>query len=134
MTEALEVVQQFYAAVGTGDMSNAASLMADNVRWMEAENFPLADRNPYVGAQAVHEGVFARLGEVLDDFGVEPGRFIADETSVVMEGRYTGKGKATGQPCNPQVVHIWTVEDGKITTFQQHVDTLAVAIATGDAV
>ncbi len=74
-------MQQFYAAVGTGDKDTAASLMADDVRWMEAENFPLADRNPYVGAQAVLEGVFARLGDVLDDFGVEPGRFIADETT-----------------------------------------------------
>ena len=133
MTRALEIVQQFYAAVGTGDKDTAASLMADDVRWMEAENFPLADRNPYVGAQAVLEGVFARLGDVLDDFGVEPGRFIADETSVVMEGRYTGTGKATGQPCNPQVVHVWTVEDGKIATFQQHIDTLAGARATGKA-
>ena len=64
-------MQQFYAAVGTGDKDKAASLMADDVRWMEAENFPLADRNPYVGAQAVLEGVFARLGDVLDDFGVD---------------------------------------------------------------
>ena len=39
-------MQQFYAAVGTGDKDTAASLMADDVRWMEAENVPLADRNP----------------------------------------------------------------------------------------
>ena len=133
MTKALEIVQQFYAAVGTGDMDKAASLMADDIRWLEAENFPLADRNPYVGPQAVIEGVFARLGDEVDDFGLAPERFIADETGVVMEGRYTGTGKATGKPFNPQIAHIWTVEDGKITSYQQHVDTLAVAIATGKA-
>ena len=131
MTKALEIVQQFYAAVGAGDMGTAMSLMASDVRWMEAENFPLADRNPYVGPEAVIQGVFARLGDEFDNFAVEPERFIADEKSVVMEGRYTGTGKATGKPCNPQVAHVWTVEDGKITAFQQHIDTLAVARATG---
>ena len=38
MTKALEIVQQFYAAVGAGDMQKAASLMAPDIRWMEAEN------------------------------------------------------------------------------------------------
>lgn len=132
MTQALEIVQQFYAAVGAGDMDKAASLMADDIRWMEAENFPLADRNPYVGPRAVIEGVFAPLGDEVDDFGLAPERFIADETSVVMEGRYTGTGKATGKSFNPQIAHVWTVEDGRITSYQQHVDTFAVAVATGN--
>lgn len=131
MTKALEIVQQFYAAVGAGDMQKAASLMAEDVRWMEAENFTLSDRNPYVGPQAVIEGVFARLGYEVDNFGLAPERFIANETSVVMEGRYTGTGKATGKPFNPQIAHVWTVDDDKITSYQQHVDTLAVARATG---
>lgn len=131
MTQALDIVQKFYAAVGSGDMDAAAALMANDVSWMEAENFPLADLNPYVGPQAVIEGVFARLGDEVDNFGLAPERFIADEDSVVMEGRYTGTGKATGRPFNPQIAHVWTVKGGKITSYQQHVDTLAVAIATG---
>ena len=50
-----------------------------------------------------------------------------------MLGRYTGSFKATGHSMNPQVAHIWTVADGKVVRFQQLVDTLAVARATGAA-
>lgn len=39
--------------------------------------------------------------------------------------------KATGKLFNPQIAPVWTAENGKITSYQQHVDTLAVAIATG---
>jgi hypothetical protein len=42
----------------------------DNVRasWNEAEDTPLADRNPYVGPQAVGEGVFGRLMAAINNF------------------------------------------------------------------
>jgi uncharacterized protein len=32
---------------------------------------------------------------------------------------------------NPQAVHIWTMKEGKAIRFQQHIDTLDVAKATG---
>jgi hypothetical protein len=38
--------------------------MDPSIEWNEAENFIYADRNPYVGPQAVLEGVFTRLGSV----------------------------------------------------------------------
>ena len=33
----------------------------------------------------------------------------------------------------PQAVHVWTLEHGKVTGFQQYIDTLDVARATGAA-
>ena len=51
--------------------------------------------------------------------------------TVVMTGRYTGTYKSTGRPINAQVAHFWTLEGGKVVQFQQLVDTLAVARATG---
>jgi hypothetical protein len=35
--------------------------MDAEISWNEAEGNPLADRNPYVGPQAVADSVFARL-------------------------------------------------------------------------
>jgi ketosteroid isomerase-like protein len=32
---------------------------------------------------------------------------------------------------NPQLAHVWRVADGKAVAFQQYVDTLQVARATG---
>ena len=49
-----------------------------------------------------------------------------------MQGRYSAKTKSTGEEVNPQIIHWFTVKDGKITAFQQHLDTLAMARALGE--
>ena len=128
----LDIVKALYDAFSRGDIPAALSLMAPDIEWHEAENNKLAEGNPYVGPQAVLEGVFMRLGEDIDDFAVHPERFVADDDQVVMAGRYGGTSKATGEPVTPQVVHWWTVRGGKLSAFQQHLDTLAWARGCGD--
>jgi uncharacterized protein len=41
----------------------------------------------------------------------------------VAQGRYTGVFKETGKSLDAQVCHVWKVTDGKISGFQQYVDT-----------
>lgn len=132
MQSNIEAVQALYEAFAAGDMDAAAGVMAPDIQWNEAENYRFADRNPYVGAQAVFEGVFGRTAEVFDDFAVEVGDFVASGDIVAMQGRYSAKAKNTGKAVNPQIVHWFTVKDGKITGFQQHLDTLAMARALGE--
>ena len=128
----LDVIRDVYAAFARGDIGAVLAAMSPDIVWNEAEhNLPLADGNPYVGPQAVLEGVFMRLGEEFDGFAVVPERFIADGDCVVMIGRYSATSKATGRPLNPQALHVWTLRDGKAIAFQQHVDTLGLALATG---
>ncbi|HEX8300876.1 hypothetical protein [Sphingomonas sp.] len=43
------------------------------------------------------------------------------------------RNKATGLPMDVQALHVWTLAGGKAVHFQQHIDTLAVARATGAA-
>lgn len=127
-----DIILALYAGFDSGDMDAVLALMAPDIVWCEAENNKLADRNPYVGPQAVVEGVFARLAEDFEDFAVEVGRVIEDGDAVVMQGRYRARAKATDTQINPQIVHWWTVKNGRITAFQQHVDTFALAQALGD--
>lgn len=130
----LDTVKGVYAAFSAGDIPAVLGVMSPGIVWNEAENnLPLAQGNPYVGPQAVLEGVFIRLGEEFDGFTVVPERYLADGDTVVMSGRYTAVARATGLPVNPQVVHVWTFDDGKVASFQQHADTLGIAIATGRA-
>ena len=58
----VEIVQNLYAAFAKGDVPAVLQKFDPKIVWNEAENFPYADGNPYVGPQAVLEGVFARLG------------------------------------------------------------------------
>ncbi len=97
--------------------------MHPDIVWYEAEGLPLADGNPYLGPDAVAEGVFGRLMVDYDGFTVTPKLLVADDEHVVALGRYTGTRVTTGEKLDAQFAHHWTVRDGKITHFQQYSDT-----------
>ncbi|MBL8723477.1 MAG: nuclear transport factor 2 family protein [Planctomycetes bacterium] len=127
MTTPLEIVRGLYAAFAAGDIPAFLAALAPDIHWCEAENFPLADGNPYRGAEAIVQGVFARLGEHFDGFRVEPGEFVGGGDFVTMLGRYRAVGKHSGKPLDVQVAHLFWLQDGKVVRFQQMVDTKAVA-------
>jgi len=118
-----QLVADTYAAFGRGDVPAVLGAFAPGMVWNEAENFPLADGNPYVGPEAVLNGVFMRLATEWDGFTVNVEQIHDAGDTVIARGRYTGAYKATGKPINAQMVHIWTIKDGKLTAFQQYVDT-----------
>lgn len=131
--ENVALVKGLYDAFAAGDVPGVLGRMSPDIVWYEAENFPYADQNPYRGPEAVATGVFARCGGEWDGFAVEMKDLIDGGDRVVALGRYAGAYKATGKKMNPQAVHVWTVKNGKAVGFQQYVDTLAVARATGAA-
>jgi ketosteroid isomerase-like protein len=126
-----DIIMALYAAFDSGAMDAVLALMADDIVWHEAENNKWADGNPYVGPQAVAAGVFGRVPEEYDSFAVEVGKVVADGDTVVMQGRYRAKVKGSGAEIAPQIVHWWTVRDGRIASFQQHADTFLLAEAVG---
>jgi ketosteroid isomerase-like protein len=129
--ENVAIVRSIYAAFATGDIPTVLGLLSPDVVWNEAENFPYSDGNPYVGPEAILNGVFARFGGEWDGFGANMPDYIDGGDKVVVTGRYVGTYLATGKAMNPQALHLWTLKDGKVVAFQQYVDTLAVARAVG---
>jgi ketosteroid isomerase-like protein len=127
----VDVIRGFYAALARGDAPAALAVMAPDIVWNEAESFLYADRNPYVGPQAIVEGVFARIGADFEGFAATPEEILDAGDTIVALGRYTGMFKATGKPINAQLVHVWRLKSGKITGLQQYTDTLQVARAAG---
>ncbi len=67
-----------------------------------------------------------RLPQDYDGFTITVHRMVGLGDTVLMEGRYTGSGKASGRPLDAQVAHVWDFEDGKAVRFQQYVDTAHV--------
>lgn len=127
MSTSVETVLAIYEAFARGDIPGVLARFHDDIVWIEAENFPYADGNPYVGPEAVLSGVFARCGSEWEGFGVEIDELIDAGQIVVARGWYTGTYKATGRPQRTQLAHIWRMRDGKVASFQQHADTLHVA-------
>jgi ketosteroid isomerase-like protein len=64
-----------------------------------------------------------RLGAEWDGFSVHPKSFHDAGDSVIVEARYSGSYKTTGKTMDTQVCHVWQVKNGKVSKFQQYVDT-----------
>lgn len=68
-----------------------------------------------------------------DGFTVHPKVFHDAEDAVVVEGRYTGTYKPTGRDLDAQMTHVWRLRDGKVTSFQQYVDTAQMREVMGSS-
>jgi len=126
-----ETIAALYDAFGRGDINAVIASMSPAIVWNEAENFPYADRNPYVGPIAIVEGVFGRCAAEWDGFAVALEEIIDAGETVVALGRYKGVYKATGRAQNTQFAHVWRFQAGKIAQFQQYADTKQAAKVTG---
>jgi uncharacterized protein len=123
MGQNAKTAESMYAAIGRGDIPFVIGILHSTVIWNEAEGFIYADRNPYVGADAVLSGVFARIGGEWDGFSAVPAEIVDGGETVVALGRYGGTYKATGVKIDAQFVHVFKFKDGKIASFQQYTDT-----------
>ena len=123
-------VQAIYDGFASGDIPAVIAQMSPDIIWNEAENHPYADGNPYVGPDAIVSGVFVRLGTEWTGFAATPVEFIEDGSRIAVLGRYTATHNTTRKALDAQFVHIWTVEDGKVTKFQQYTDTAQHAAAS----
>lgn len=120
----VSVVSNIYANFGKGDVPAVLAALDSKVVWNEAEGNALADRNPYIGPDAVLEGVFTRVLQDFPDFNLNDiVLHNMDNDQVLATLRYKGTMKVTGKPLNAQAAHLWTLKDGKVIAFQQYVDT-----------
>ena len=121
----VELLKSLYVAFGRGDVPAVLGAMSPAIRWYQAEHNPY---NPsgeaWVGPEAVTNNLFVKLGTEWENFTVHPKAFHDAGDTVVVEARYTGRYKATGKSFNAQVCHVWDVQNGQITRFQQYLDTM----------
>jgi ketosteroid isomerase-like protein len=119
----LKTIQAAYAAFANNDPSVLFGAMAPDIHWNEAQGNPLADRNPYVGAAAIGEGVFGRLLAAIDGFSAVPDRFVDGGDDVIVLGRYGGTMKHSGKKLDAPFCHVYRFTGGRIASFQQFTDT-----------
>lgn len=110
MSATVDVIRGAYDAFSRGDVAAVLAAMAPDSEWNEAENFPYADGNPYVGPEAVAQGVFARLGGEWDSFSLAIENVLDAGDNVVVLGRYRGRHSGTGSDLDAQFAHVWWLE------------------------
>lgn len=122
----LEIIKSTYeSATPAENAQNLAKYLAEDMIWIEAAGFPYA--GAYKSLEAVQQNVFARLGADWINFRFEIEGYIDGNERIVAFGTYKGTYKATQKYCEARVVHLWTLQFGKITKFEQFVDSKTVA-------
>ena len=131
MSENVEIVRGAYEAFARGDIAAVLAVLDENVEWYEAEHITYWPGGPFIGPQAVVDGVLARIPQDYDGFTVDVGRIVGCGDTVLVEARYRATVRATGKPLDAQVAHVWDLRDGKLVHWQQYSDTWQFAEVTG---
>jgi ketosteroid isomerase-like protein len=123
-----QVVMQAYQSYKDNNIKGVLALIDDKVEWIG----PDSDYIPFAGTHKGKDQVaqfFSKLEQTQDVLKFEPQTFIAEGDKVAVTGNGSWRVKATGQTYDSPWVHIFTVRDGKIARFEQHVHTAAAEAA-----
>ncbi|MCW2295366.1 nuclear transport factor 2 family protein [Rhodococcus erythropolis] len=132
VTQNIELIEKVYRGFDQQDVQMVLDVLDENIEWNEAEGTYWHADSPYIGHQAILDGVFAKIAEDFDDMRVIPDRIVGLGKTVIMQGRYQAKScRRTGRPLDAQVVHVWDLHDGKAFRFQQYVDSYHVSETMG---
>jgi ketosteroid isomerase-like protein len=127
----IQVVKDFFAAIGSGDMQRLLALSAEDIEWIiPGEDWPLA------GTHRGHAGladVFQKASEEIEMKYSEPPEFVTQGDRVLVIGVATGKIKATNKPFEDHWVFAITVRNGKLKNIREYIDTQALARASETA-
>lgn len=118
------LIQESYAAFGRGDIPAVLDYLTDDIEWYGAgpKELPLA--GIWRGRDEVRE-FFKNLNETQEILTFEPQDFIAEGDTVVVLLRYRTRVKATGRIVETDLVHVFTVRNGKVARLRQFYDTAA---------
>ena len=126
--ENIQIVKDFFAAMGRGDKRGLLALSAEDIEWIiPGDDWPLA------GTHRGHAGLAAVLqkaNETVETSYPEPPEFIAQGDRVLVVGFATGRVKATNKRFKDDWVFDVTVRDGKVTKIREYIDTQALARAS----
>lgn len=119
--ENIQVVRKGYEAFGRGDIQGLLDQLAEDVDW----STPGTAASPIAGQRRGRKevaGFFTTLGQKFDIKDFTPEEFLAKGDLVVVLGRDLAGAK--GGRLEPfEWVHIFTVRNGKIVKFREHLDT-----------
>jgi ketosteroid isomerase-like protein len=122
----VQIVKDFFAAMGRGDMQALLALSAEDIEWLiPGEDWPLA------GTYRGHAGLTNLLqkSEMLKT-STEPREFVAQGDRVLVIGFAKGKVIATNRAFVDDWVFAITVQNGKLRTIREYIDTQALALAS----
>ena len=125
----VQIVKDFFAAVGRGDTQGLLALCAEDIEWIiPGEDWPLG------GTRRGHDGLkdlLQKESETMETSFMETREFVAQRNRVLVIGFAKGSVKATKRTWEDHWVFAMTVQNGKLTNIREYIDTQALARASG---
>jgi ketosteroid isomerase-like protein len=126
--ENVQIVKDFFAAIGRSDMQGLLALSAEDIEWIiPGEDWPLA------GTRRGHAGLADLLqtsSKTVETSFLEAREFVAQGDRVLVVGFARGRIKATNRMWEDHWVFAITVRNGKLTNIREYIDTQALARAS----
>lgn len=122
------VVKQLYETMSKGDLDGTLALMTEDITFV-------IPGPPSVGAGGIwrgHTGVrdcFRRLREAQENQSIDVREFVAQGDKVVVLLHVKAKARATGKVFELDIVHFFTIRDGRISHLLDFFDTAALVEA-----
>lgn len=122
----IALVKEGYAAFARGDIPALLELLADDVEFVlhYPQNPTLGGR--YRGRASVADWL-QRLDQEVEVTLFSPDQFIASGDQVVVLGRQAGRVRSTGRHGQLEWVNLFTVHNGRVTRFEEFLDSYALA-------
>ena len=126
--ENVQIVKDFFAAMGGHNKQALLALVAEDIEWIiPGEGWPLA--GTYRG-HAELAAVLKKASEEVETTYPKPPEFVAQGDRILVVGVATGKIKATNRAFRDDWVFAITVQNGKVTKIREYIDTQALAKAS----
>lgn len=124
MTTNLDIIRATYEGSSQENGKHLLAVLTPDTRWTEAAGFPYA--GTYVGAEQILAGVFQRLATEWENYQARVHTYLADGKHVAAFGIYSGTYRQTGKAMTASFAHLYLLEDGKIVSMEQFVDSHSV--------
>ena len=127
-SENTTIIRGIYDSFLKGDIPGLLGALDDGIEW----HVPVIDNVPFSGSisgRANVEQFFKTLSDDQEPVKFDPREFIAQGDRVVVLGDYTWHVKSTDKNFGGDWAHVWSLRDGKPTSFKEYADTHAAALA-----
>ena len=132
MTKSIrELAERFYGIVN-GDDGDFSEIFSTDFLFGIMPGFPYG--GDYHGLDETN-AFFEKLGNHFDFWEVHTERFIpVDDNNLVVTAKYKTKATETGKDVLMETVHLWTANEGKLTSYKHYCDTAVLAAAMDNKV
>jgi ketosteroid isomerase-like protein len=118
-----QLVRRLYDALARWDPAAIDELLEPEFEGELAEGMPLGVGGRKAGAAGMRDDGWRALGRAFKA-RAEPAEWIeCTDGRLLVIGRYTGSGRASGRALDAAFAHLWTIRDGRVAALRHFTDT-----------